>query len=199
MLKKVYFSFVACFIVSGWLLLAYYHDTALPGAVNQQEMIRFHVIANSDSQEDQRVKLKVRDAIISYLGLYLKDVTDAAIARQIINENQNEIVAVANKVLAENGMKYEVRMEIGVFEFPVKSYGNITLPAGKYEAVRVLLGKAEGKNWWCVLFPPLCFIDMTNATAVPNSVVDDSQQVTSNSDIQFKFKIAELLSGDKTN
>ncbi|MPN11638.1 hypothetical protein SDC9_158942 [bioreactor metagenome] len=161
-------------------------------------MIRFHVLANSDSVEDQRVKIKVRDAIVSYLAPYLKDVSDADLARQIITERQDEMTDVARRVLVANGANYSVKTEVGIFDFPVKSYGDLTLPAGKYEAARVLLGKAEGKNWWCVLFPPLCFIDMTNAAALPRSTSDE-QIGNQTTGIQFKWKIAEMWSSVNSN
>lgn len=193
--KILIISLVGFFIISGWLLLAYNLDTGLPSA-HAQNMIRLHVLANSDSAEDQRLKLKVRDAVISYLAPYLKDVSDADLARQIILDRHDELIEVAQQILAANGAKYSVKIEVGIFDFPVKSYGDLTLPAGKYEAARILLGKAEGKNWWCVLFPPLCFIDMTNAAAVPKPVADD-QVGNQESGIKFKWKIAEIWSPGK--
>lgn len=196
--KGLTISVVGFFVIFGWMLLAYNLDTGLPSAHSQHNMIRFHVLANSDSVEDQQVKIKVRDAIVSYLAPYLKDVSDADLARQIITERQDEMTDVARQVLAANGANYSVKTEVGIFDFPVKSYGDLTLPAGKYEAARVLLGKAEGKNWWCVLFPPLCFIDMTNAAALPRSTSDE-QIGNQTSGIQFKWKIAEMWSSVNSN
>ncbi|NLP42932.1 MAG: stage II sporulation protein R [Veillonellaceae bacterium] len=190
--KGLAISIVVFFIVSGWMLLAYNLDTELPIAHSQHNMIRLHVIANSDSAEDQLVKLKVRDAVVSYLAPYLKDVSDAYLARQIISDRHDELIDVARRVLAANGVNYPVKIEVGIFDFPVKSYGELTLPAGKYEAARVLLGKAEGENWWCILFPPLCFIDMTNAAAIPKGASKDQEK--SPASIEFRWKIAEMWS-----
>lgn len=186
-------SSIGAFVIIGWLFLAYHFETGKAVISDQPNLIRFHVLANSDSVKDQAVKLKVRDAVVSYLTPHLKDVSDATAARQIIMEQHDDLIHVAQQVLIDNGANYPVQIEHGIFEFPIKSYGNLTLPAGKYEAVRVLLGNAEGKNWWCVLFPPLCFIDVTNAAAIPtgNSISKESNQADG---IEFKWKIAEIWS-----
>ncbi|MPL60639.1 hypothetical protein SDC9_06200 [bioreactor metagenome] len=197
-LKGLFISLSGCFVIIGWLLLAYNQEMGLSSVNAQASMIRFHVLANSDSIQDQEIKLKVRDAVIKYLSPHLKGVSDSSVARQIIFEKQDELIHVAQQVLEVNGVSYPVKLDIGIFDFPIKSYGKITLPAGKYEAVRILLGKAEGKNWWCILFPPLCFIDITNAAAVP-AVAGDNKAVSQTNDIQFKWKIAEMWSGVKSN
>lgn len=190
--KNFFIILVGIFIVTGWLLLAYRQETEMSSINSNSGLIRLHVLANSDSLSDQEVKLKVRDAIIKQITPDLRDVTSADSARKLVIDRQDELIDVAQQVLAANGKNYPVRLEIGMFDFPVKSYGNLTLPAGKYEAVRILLGKAEGKNWWCVLFPPLCFIDITNAAAIQTD--NNESGLTQNSDVKLKLKIAELLS-----
>lgn len=192
-LRSLIISLIGTFVIVGWLFLVYNFETYKTVISEQPNLIRFHVLANSDSVKDQAVKLKVRDAIVSYLTPYLKDVSDATVARQIIMEQHDCLIHIAQQVLIANGANYSVQIEHGIFEFPIKTYGNLTLPAGKYEAVRVLLGNAEGKNWWCVLFPPLCFIDVTNAAAIPagNSIGKESNQTDG---IEFKWKIAEIWS-----
>ncbi|MBP2660760.1 MAG: stage sporulation protein [Firmicutes bacterium] len=182
---------IVLFIVAGWGFLLYYGQENLPVSLGKENLIRLHVLANSDSASDQQLKLKVRDAVIAYLAPHLETAIDKEMARQVVLEHQGELTAVAEKVVAMNGSHEPVAIELGMFDFPIKSYGNLVLPAGKYEAVRVLIGKAEGKNWWCVLFPPLCFIDITNATALPpKEVIGDAEQ--KNEKVEFRWKLAEL-------
>lgn len=184
------------FIGVGWFFLMYHSDKIEPVSSKSEDLIRFHVLANSDSPEDQQLKLKVRDAVIVYLSPYLEDINDKNIAKKMILEHQADLVEVARQVILENGKDYPVDLEVGMFDFPIKSYGNLVLPAGKYEAVRILLGRAEGKNWWCVLFPPLCFVDATNATAVVKKSSMD-QRESQDVPIEFRSKIAELWRENK--
>lgn len=200
LLRLVWLIGLCTFVVSGWFLLLLHQGNKqnLPVTLGQEKLIRLHVLANSDSQEDQRLKLEVRDAVIQYLAPYLEHAESVESARQIVLEHQAKLVEVAEGIIAKNGAKYPVSVQMGIFDFPIKSYGDLVLPAGKYEAVRILIGKAEGKNWWCVLFPPLCFIDVTNATAVP--AISTSENQTDNqqpANIKFRWKIAELFSSEK--
>lgn len=125
------------------------------------KLIRFHVIANSDKDEDQKLKLKVRDEILKYIAPKLKDSKSIDESREILRENNDKILEIASSVIKNNGYNYGVKSTLGRENFPEKTYGNITLPQGEYEAYRVLIGSASGKNWWCVMFPPLCFVDIT--------------------------------------
>lgn len=182
---------IVLLVAVGWGFLLYYGQENLPVSLGKENLIRLHVLANSDSESDQQLKLKVRDAVIAYLAPYLETAIDKEMAKQVVLEHQTELTAVAEKVVAMNGSHESVEIELGIFDFPIKSYGNLVLPAGKYEAVRVLIGKAEGKNWWCVLFPPLCFIDITNATALtPKDVNSDAAQ--KDEKVEFRWKLAEL-------
>ena len=178
-------------IVMGWFLLIYQGNENTPVSSGQEDLIRLHVLANSDSPTDQQLKLKVRDALIIYLEPYLEPVNTKPVAKQIILEHKENLIEVAKQVVLMNGADYPVELEVGIYDFPIKSYGNLVLPAGKYEAVRILIGKAEGKNWWCVLFPPLCFIDITNATSMPVENLAD-QKGNQEMKIELKSKIAEL-------
>lgn len=166
-------------------------------------LVRLHIIANSDSAQDQEVKLKVRDAIIAGLGDKLKDVSSPQDAEKIILENMDYIESIAKTTLSENGFDYGAVPMLGNYEFPAKQYGNITLPPGQYDALRVVLGSGSGQNWWCVMFPPLCFVDQTKGEApadsletLKNSMSDDSYEIITSSDasapVQFRFKILEL-------
>lgn len=181
------------FVLLGWAFLFEQIKQNAPVSFEQEGLIRFHVLANSDKPEDQQLKLKVRDAVIAYLAPQLEHLTDPEDARQVVVENEGKLIDIAQHVIVENGANYPVSIEFGIFDFPVKSYGNFVLPAGKYEAVRILIGNAEGKNWWCVLFPPLCFIDITNAAAVPTdnaNVITKSENANEN--IEIKWKVAEV-------
>lgn len=117
-------------------------------------MIRLHVIANSDSKEDQELKLKVRDAIIGYM----QGQPDLDSARRYISENLSEIEAISEEVIQSEGFDYPARADLKVSYIPQKSYEDLTLPAGNYEALKVTLGRGDGQNWWCVIFPQLCLI-----------------------------------------
>lgn len=125
--------------------------------VVSDELLRLHVVANSDSNEDQAVKLRVRDAIQREFAATWQDVGDGAACRLLAQRALPEIERCAQRVLAENGFSYTAKAQLGVFPFPQRIYEDVvTLPEGRYWAVRVTLGEGEGQNWWCVLYPPLC-------------------------------------------
>lgn len=123
------------------------------------EIIRFHVLANSDSQEDQRLKLKVKDGLVEYLKPLLSQAKSAEESRAIIESNLSNIQNEAERLIVREGYSYEAGVEMTTCYFPIKTYGDCTFPAGEYEALRIRIGDARGKNWWCVLYPNLCFID----------------------------------------
>ena len=166
-------------------------------------VFRLHVIANSDSDEDQSLKYKVRDKVLEYMNEIAKDCTSKEEVINLAYEYQDEFKQIAENVIKENGYDYDVNIKIGNFEFPTKHYGDISLPAGYYDALRIEIGKAEGQNWWCVMFPPLCFVDVTSGV-----VPDESKQImqdnlgdeeyklisdNESSDIKFKFSIVEFF------
>ncbi len=122
-----------------------------------RKILRFHILANSDSEEDQAVKIKVRDAIGKMMGPKLADSKNLEETKKIVSENMNDIVALAEKTLEDNGYTYGAAAELAHVQFPEKNYGDYTFPAGEYEALEVTLGKGGGHNWWCVLYPNMCF------------------------------------------
>lgn len=126
-------------------------------------LIRFHVIANSDKDEDQSLKLKVKNKVIDYLYPYLNASQSLDESRKIIKDKMDDVKKLAEQVIKDNNYKYGVKVELSRENFPEKSYGKITLPQGNYEAFRIIIGSGQGKNWWCVMFPPLCFVDETKA------------------------------------
>ncbi len=132
-------------------------------------IIRLHVIANSDSQRDQALKLEVRDNIISQLQTALKNVSNMADARSRILSESASIQQTASRIISREGYQYTVKVSLGQRYFPVKVYGDLTFPAGEYEALCVEIGEAGGRNWWCVLFPSLCFLDETCAVVPEES------------------------------
>ena len=166
-------------------------------------IFRLHVIANSDSKEDQELKLKVRDELLSYMNIISKDSKSKQEAMQIANEHKEEFTQIAEKVIKENGYNYTVNVQIGKADFPTKYYGDISLPSGIYDALRVKIGTASGQNWWCVMFPPLCFVDVSTGIVPDNSKQELKQSLdneeydliskTDNNEISFKFKIVELF------
>jgi stage II sporulation protein R len=130
------------------------------------EAIRLRILANSDFESDQAVKRKVRDAVNAQITLWVQDLTSMKKARTVINAKLPEIQAIAEKVVREQGSDQSVKVEFGKVQFPTKLYGQYLYPAGEYQAILITLGKGEGANWWCVLYPPLCFLDFSNGVAV---------------------------------
>ncbi len=118
-------------------------------------VIRLHIVANSDSNIDQKIKIAVRDSVIAAQEWIFPD----GIPEKLTYEQKELLAQAAEGVLRSKGAKYGARVETGKFYFPTKKYDNITLPAGEYDAVRIVLGEGLGQNWWCVMYPPLCFTD----------------------------------------
>lgn len=167
----------------------------------KDSLIRFHVIANSDSDEDQQLKLKVKNKVIDYLYPYLKCSDSLDNSRKIINDNINNIKALAESVINEEGYSYNVNVQLSRENFPDKSYGNIVLPQGNYEAFRIIIGSGEGRNWWCVMFPPLCFVDESKAEVeydkfeeeIEKQKKNKTQNIKNSNDIKIKFKLVEII------
>lgn len=166
-------------------------------------VFRLHVIANSDSKEDQDLKYKVRDAVLEYMNNIAKDCTSKDEVINLAYEYQDEFKKVAEKVIEENGYDYDVNIRIGNFEFPTKNYGDISLPAGYYDSLRIEIGEAKGQNWWCVMFPPLCFVDVTSGVVpdeskevMQDNLNDEEYSIISDKeskDIKFKFSLIEFF------
>lgn len=171
----------------------------------EQKIIRFHVIANSDSAEDQAVKLKVRDKVLQFISPKLKSSKSKKESEQILRKFDKEIIKVAENTLKDNGYEYKVITKIGKENFPVKVYGNITLPQGQYDAYKIVIGSGEGKNWWCVMFPPLCFVDITKGEVSYKETEKRMKQVLSEkeynvvdntrkeNEIKIRFKLVDIF------
>ena len=122
-----------------------------------EKILRFHILANSDSDKDQKVKEKVRDAIGNYLAPQLEEARDLSDTKNIVTTHMDEIVTVAEETLEKEGYSYGASARLATVDFPVKTYGSYTFPAGEYEALEITLGEGNGHNWWCVLYPNMCF------------------------------------------
>ena len=161
------------------------------------DAIRLRILANSDTPSDQQLKRDVRDAVNAKITLWVKDLTSLEKAKTVIHEKLPEIQGIADKVVKDHGSTQDVHVKFGKVQFPTKLYGEFLYPAGEYQAILITLGKGEGANWWCVLYPPLCFLDFSNGVAVSSEGFDDKQKVKSELDIQPKTESAKVDSTDK--
>ena len=187
---------LALVILMGFILFYTY----IGDSQNQYEgIVRLHVLANSDTVEDQALKLKVRDAGIEYMEKQ-DDLNSAGEAREYLSENLNRLEKIAEGVIASEGYDYSARADLGVRYIPEKAYGGITFPAGNYEALNITIGRGEGENWWCVLFPPLCLLE--EGTAADDEVVSGDEASEGNNDdegssearkLRLRWKLAEIL------
>ena len=167
------FLMLIVFAVSGTLLLISCAPQRAPS-----DYIRIHVRANSDSDEDQTVKLAVRDAIVQYLAPLSAGVDSKSKMWNLLKSKKQEIAKTANDTLLSCGYDYGCRVKLGKESFPTKSYGDLTLEEGEYDAVIVELGTGKGKNWWCVAYPPLCFV---------------AAEQTGKEEVEYRSWIAELF------
>lgn len=169
----------------------YMNITKEKGDVSSK-IVRFHCVANSDSSDDQKVKLEVRDAVLNDMGNKLQDVKTREESLTIIENSLPEIEGTANDILLKEGKNYKARAYLGEFNFPVKNYSDITLPSGEYTALRIVLGDGNGRNWWCVMFPPLCFIDITRG------LTDEETDVRLN-DVLTKKEVDSITTTNSEN
>ena len=168
-----------------------------------EAVFRLHVIANSDTDEDQALKLKVRDSLLNYMNELCSSCSTKEEAISIATLHQEEFQKIAEQTIADNGYNYSVKISINNFYFPTKNYGDISLPAGLYDALRVEIGEAKGQNWWCVMFPSLCFIDISSGIVddeakenLEENLEEESYTIISdrkNSNVKFKFKLIEFF------
>lgn len=191
-----------------FLLFCFYSEK-----VNQDlsdSMIRLHIVANSDSDADQTLKLRVRDEVITYMTERMDSLQTKETAGAYVKDHIGELETVANAVIAKEGFSDLARVSFGKYPFPTKQYENVILPAGFYDALKVEIGQAEGQNWWCVMFPPLCFVDDTKGEMEEDYMDVLKQELSSQeldlvlaSDaeteipVEIKFKIVEIFQESK--
>lgn len=158
------------------------------------KVLRLHVIAASDSQEDQALKLKVRDSVLKCSQDILSGETQKGTAERRIAANLDALRHAAEEEIQKNGYRYPVRVELTKADFPTRTYENVTLPAGQYNAVRVVIGNGEGKNWWCVMFPPLCLSAAKKQTGLSDVLNKDELTLTqSDPKYEIRFWIVEKI------
>lgn len=210
---KLYFIFNKILLIF-ILLLIYLHLCAQSyvSAISSdisENVFRLHVVANSNSKEDQDLKYLVRDKIISYMNSIIGNSSSKQEFINIASSNINNIKKIASETIKENGFNYDVSVEISKTDFPTKVYGDISLPTGNYDALNVKIGNSSGQNWWCVMFPPLCFVDVSSGI-VPDSSKEQlksnlsdeeylliSKNAESSENIKIKFKLIEFLNSNK--
>ena len=161
------------------------------------EVFRFHVLANSDSKEDQELKMKVKEAVVDYMCENLSNAGNAAEAKAWAIRHKEELIRTAREVLQEEGCNDQITAEVVRCEFPDKTYGDITFPAGWYDALRIKIGKAQGHNWWCVVYPSICFTasaeELTEIAVSAGLTEDEAARLTGQSEgYVFRIQIVEL-------
>ncbi len=165
--KKIIASVAAGIFILLWSLCVY---SEMAFRDISDNVLRLHVLANSDSEQDQTLKLKVRDRVLAETNLILEDCETQQDAETCIAENMDRLSQVAVNCVWENGYNYPVTVRMENIYFPTRTYEGGSLPAGVYKALRVEIGQAEGKNWWCVLFPQLCFINAKVPESSPSTL-----------------------------
>ena len=160
----------------------------------QTKLLRLHIKANSDSAEDQELKLKVRDAVLDCAEELFNGLQDADEAGRAAAEHLETLKAAAISEIQKNGYSYDVDIKIEKTYFPTKTYDNIVLPAGTYNALNIKIGAAAGQNWWCVLYPPVCLSGSIHSDKITDAVSGDaSDMIKKDKKIKIKFKIAEIV------
>ena len=195
MKKIIGISLAAILIVSALLVLPIHGEGAIYDSV-----IRLHVLANSDSDSDQALKLKVRDAVLEKTSVLLADAKTRDEAEKILRASLEEIADVAARTVRDAGFRESVAVTLGFEDYPTRRYENLAFPAGEYLSLRVMIGEAAGQNWWCVLFPPLCLSAATEKVKAEEAflsagLTDEQYRIITDSDggkYKLRFKILEL-------
>lgn len=165
--------------------------TANEEMVIPSDAIRLRILANSDKEEDQDLKRKVRDAVNAEINNWVAELTSKEEAKTVLKNNLPEIQKIAEKVVAEHQSTQAVKVTFDKVDFPTKLYGDFLYPAGQYEAILISLGEAEGANWWCVLFPPLCFLDFSNGVAVSDGFEEEKKEKKENKENKDSNQVKE--------
>ena len=199
---KKFYRMILSGLVAGMLLAGSYHYRQQRLQENLAgQILRFHVIANSDETEDQALKLKVRDRIGAYLGGVLSHVEDLEECERIVQECLPEIEDCAEKVIEKEGVHYAVTAAVTDADFPKKTYGSYTFPKGRYKALKVTIGDGRGENWWCVMYPNLCFADSMYEVIDERSkeelrevlTKEDYEEIMAEGELRVRFKYLDGL------
>ncbi len=202
-MKKYKVVFLLIFLLFVYTFICAMNYAEATSSDISKNLFRLHVIANSDSDEDQQLKYKVRDSLLDYMNNICANCTSKEEAISIAKNHIEDFKKIALNTIHENGYSYDAKVEIGNFEFPTKTYGDISLPSGNYDALKVEIGESKGQNWWCVMFPPLCFIDISSGIVpdeskefLQNSMSEEEYALISSEDndnLNFKFKLLEFF------
>ena len=202
-MKKIKFIVILSILFLIYIFFSAYSYVSAISDNMYNSVFRLHVIANSDSDEDQTLKYIVRDNLINYMNEKTNTFTSKEDIIEYAKNHIEDLKNIAEMTVKEQGYNYPVTVEIGNFEFPTKTYGDISFPAGNYDALRVKIGNANGRNWWCVMFPPLCFVDVstgivpeTSKEELKENLSDENYNLVSqsdNCDVKLKLKILELF------
>ena len=168
MLYKRWKGRLLLFLAVFFAAVLFFSQAAAAGRI-KDKVLRLHVIANSDSEEDQALKLKVRDQVLATLKPLLENAEDRSSSEAIVRAHLSEVEAAARETAWQEKPGENVHAELTNTRFPEKTYGDCTFPAGNYDALRITIGEAKGKNWWCVLFPSLCFVDTVHGVVAEES------------------------------
>ena len=186
---------VTAIAISIYMAFSCTYFTASAGTV-KEDVVRLHILANSNSEIDQEVKLKVRDALLETNASILSDSVTKENAKEHFESSKEILLKTAKKTLKENGFNYNVKITLQEEYFNTRTYGNLTFPAGQYTALKVVLGNGEGKNWWCVMFPPLCVPAAdgleTNETTADYLTQSGEKIVNGGEKYIIKFKFLEI-------
>ena len=197
---KYIFLFLCLFTIYFFVCAHSYASTTSQNI--SSSFFRLHILANSNSEEDQNLKLLVRDKVLEYVNTLINDSMNKNEVISTLKNNLDTIRDIATSTIEECGYNYPVNISIGNFLFPTKNYGDISLPAGHYDGIRIEIGAAEGNNWWCVMFPPLCFVDVSSGIVPNNSkellqtnLTSDEYKILSedSTDVKIKFKLLEFF------
>lgn len=175
------------------------NDAALLQTAIPEESIRLRILAHSDSPQDQAIKMLVRDRVVEHMNTWATEATTIEAARGIVNDRMQTLNEAVGAVLAENGQTHSYTVSLAEVEFPTKAYGGLVYPGGDYEAVLITIGEAKGRNWWCVLFPPLCFVDTVSGEAVALEDTEGSDDLAGQETADVSAEQVNTLASNQTN
>ncbi|KHF38358.1 stage II sporulation protein R [Halalkalibacter okhensis] len=194
----IYLLFSLFVLIMNWESQNAVAVASLHNEVSQDKAVRLRILANSDSVRDQALKREIRDEVNAVITELVLGVGDLEEGKAMIEENLAKIEDIVEDELAKMGMDQSFEVSFSEVQFPTKLYGNIVYPAGLYDAVLITLGEGKGENWWCVLFPPLCFLDMSNGDAVAaDADTKEEAEQTDEEDmeeVEVKFFVVEIFS-----
>ena len=156
-------------------------------------VFRLHILANSDSETDQNLKLCVRDKVLEYTECLYKNADNLQNAEQLTKESLQDIANVAQREVLDNGYSYQVKAEVRKIHFDTRCYENVTMPSGDYEALRITIGEGKGHNWWCVMYPSLCVGAATNYEELKDKTTDNEYKMMTDGGYDVQFKVVEYF------